>query len=72
MYKHLGVSGEIVTDVWLDDNGMPARLNQAIGAVSMTMDFLSFGTAKTVEVPPASEVADMTAFYKEQKQGKAA
>ncbi|MER5757761.1 hypothetical protein [Streptomyces sp. NPDC002082] len=71
-YKHLGVSGEIVTDVWLDDRGMPARLNQTIGAMVMKMDFLSFGTAKPVEVAPASGVADMTDFCKEQKQGKAA
>ncbi|MFF1414517.1 hypothetical protein ACFVX6_32875 [Streptomyces sp. NPDC058289] len=52
MYQHLGVSGEVVTDVWLDDNGMPARLNHSVGTMTMSMDFLSFRTAKTVEVPP--------------------
>ncbi|MFH7595587.1 hypothetical protein WDV06_10865 [Streptomyces racemochromogenes] len=71
MYKNLGFSGEVVTDVWLDEKGAPARVNQAFGTTSVSLDFLSFGGTRTVEVPPASDVADITAVYKEQKEGKA-
>ncbi|MFD8141490.1 hypothetical protein [Streptomyces sp. NPDC059708] len=72
MPKSLGLSGDVVMDVWLDEKGAPARLNQVMGETSISVDFLSFGGTKTVEVPPAADVADMTAILKEQKEGKAA
>ncbi|MGW7029132.1 hypothetical protein ACWGFX_18340 [Streptomyces xanthophaeus] len=69
MYKGLGLSGEVVTDIWVDDKGTPARLSQTIGTTSMSMDFLSFGGGRTVDIPPAADTADMTAMYKEQVAG---
>ncbi|MET9610393.1 hypothetical protein ABZZ17_35850 [Streptomyces sp. NPDC006512] len=69
MQKNLGLQGEIVTDIWIDDNGAPARLDQSGGNVSMSMEFLSFGANRTVEAPPAADTADMTEFIKKQKQG---
>ncbi|GAA0290367.1 lipoprotein [Streptomyces polychromogenes] len=72
MRKTLGLSGDVVMDVWLDEKGAPARLNQVIGTTSISLDFLSFGGTRTVEVPPAADVADLTAVYREQKEGKAA
>ncbi|MGW9372954.1 hypothetical protein ACWGVR_23340 [Streptomyces xanthophaeus] len=72
MYKGLGLSGEIVTDIWVDDKGAPARMTQAVGTTSVSMDFLAFGGGRTVVVPPAAETADMTELYKEQVKGGAA
>jgi hypothetical protein len=71
MYKGLGLSGEIATEIWVDDKGSPARLNQTIGTTNVAMDFLAFGGGKTVEVPPAADTADMTELYREQVAGRA-
>ncbi|MFJ6794961.1 hypothetical protein [Streptomyces sp. NPDC091268] len=72
MYKGLGLAGEVVSDIWVDDKGTPARMNQTVGAATMSLDFLSFGAKKTIEAPPASETGDMTEMYKQQKSGGAA
>ncbi|MEU9033478.1 hypothetical protein AB0D45_00965 [Streptomyces sp. NPDC048352] len=65
-YEALGGAGtELVTDVWVDEKGMPARLSQVFGSTAISMDFLSFGAAKEIAAPPAAETADITAAFKE-------
>lgn len=66
MFGAMGGSGatELVSDVWVDDKGMPARLNQAFGDVSVNVEFLSFGVAKDIAVPPAGDTADITDLIK--------
>ncbi|MGW6710753.1 hypothetical protein ACWGDE_38490 [Streptomyces sp. NPDC054956] len=59
-----GQAGELVADVWVDDQGMPAKLSQVYGNVSAEIEFLSFGVAKDIAVPPAAETADMTDLVK--------
>ncbi|WP_327281508.1 MULTISPECIES: hypothetical protein [unclassified Streptomyces] len=66
-----GGAGELVSDIWVDDKGMPARLNQAFGSASVNVDFLSFGIAKDIAVPPADETADMTELVKNGGAGRA-
>lgn len=55
---------ELVSDIWVDDKGMPSRLNQTYGDISVNVDFLSFGIAKDIAVPPATDTADLTEFVK--------
>ncbi|MFF3212750.1 hypothetical protein ACFYYB_19020 [Streptomyces sp. NPDC002886] len=55
---------ELVTDVWVDDKGMPSRLNQTFGNVAVHIDFFSFGLAKDIAVPPAAETGDITEAVK--------
>ncbi|MGW7456925.1 hypothetical protein [Streptomyces sp. NPDC054797] len=70
MYDKLGsTGGEVVTDVWVDDKGMPARMNQTFGTTSMNLDFLSFGSAKAISAPPAGDTADITELYKSGQAG---
>ncbi|MER5482562.1 LppX_LprAFG lipoprotein [Streptomyces sp. NPDC002812] len=71
MYENLGLSGQVVTDVWVDGEGAPARLNQQIGTTSISLDFLKFGIQKRIEVPPAADTADMTEIFKQQDQAGA-
>ncbi|MGW3056626.1 hypothetical protein ACWC98_11920 [Streptomyces goshikiensis] len=70
-YKGLGLTGEVVMDIWVDDKGTPARMNQVIGTSSYSIDFLSFGSRPTIEVPPAADTADMTELYKQEQGGAA-
>lgn len=57
-------AGELVADIWVDDKGMPSRLNQTFGTMSVNVDFLSFGVAKDISAPPAAETADITDLVK--------
>ncbi|MFD9358993.1 hypothetical protein [Streptomyces sp. NPDC060031] len=72
MYKGLGMTGEVVTDVWVDDKGTPARMNQVIGTSTISVDFLSFGSQRSIDVPPAADTADVTERFKQQAQGGSA
>ncbi|MFE4637845.1 hypothetical protein ACFRJ1_31365 [Streptomyces sp. NPDC056773] len=60
-----GGATELVSDVWVDDKGMPSRLNQVFGNVTVHIDFLSFGVAKDIAVPPAADTADITEAVRE-------
>ncbi|WP_328296676.1 hypothetical protein OG389_01915 [Streptomyces sp. NBC_00435] len=66
VFGAIGGSGatELVSDIWVDDKGMPARLNQTYGDVGVNVDFVSFGVAKQIAAPPASETADITELIK--------
>lgn len=59
-----GSATELVSDIWVDDKGMPARLNQTFGEVAVNVDFVSFGVAKEISAPPAADTADMTELIK--------
>lgn len=59
-----GSADGLVADVWVDDKGMPARLTQTYGDVSGDVEFLSFGVAQDIAVPPAADTADMTDLIK--------
>ncbi|MFG2874294.1 hypothetical protein ACGFYU_04665 [Streptomyces sp. NPDC048337] len=63
-FQALGAGSEVVADVWVDDKGMPARVNQAFGTSSISMEFLSFGATKEIAVPPAADTVDITAEVK--------
>ena len=53
-------------DVWVDDDGLPRRVQMAFddmgaemglpGSATMTMELFDYGQPVTIEVPPASEV----------------
>ncbi|MEV6733916.1 hypothetical protein [Streptomyces sp. NPDC051364] len=66
-----GSADELTSDIWVDDKGMPARLNQTHGAVGMSVEFLSFGIAKDIAAPPAAETADVTELVKNGGAGPA-
>ncbi|MEV6104700.1 hypothetical protein AB0M28_08285 [Streptomyces sp. NPDC051940] len=57
---------EITVDVWVADD-LPVRIKQDMGQMTVTMDFKSFGKARTIEAPPASDTADMTDAVKAQQ-----
>ncbi|MFD6984469.1 hypothetical protein ACFWAX_27745, partial [Streptomyces sp. NPDC059956] len=66
IYGSIPLTGDVVTDIWVDAKGVPTRLNQAIGTtITVSVDFLSFGGNRTVEVPPAADTGDMTELYKQ-------
>jgi hypothetical protein len=52
-------------DVWVDDQGLIRRVTSAmtmadLGNVNMTIDFMDYGIHPNIQVPPASEVYDIT------------
>ncbi len=59
-----GRATELVSDIWVDDKGMPSRLNQTFGDSDVRMDFLSFGVAKDIVAPSAADTADVTEAIK--------
>lgn len=65
-----GSGTELVADIWVDDKGMPAKLNQTYGTVGVNVEFLSFGVAKDVVAPPAADTADLTDLIKNGGAGK--
>ncbi|MBC9716950.1 hypothetical protein H9Y04_30895 [Streptomyces sp. TRM66268-LWL] len=60
---------EVTLDVWLDDQSMPVRIKQDMGALKMSMDFKKFGATKKITAPPANDTGDMSAIVEEQLQG---
>lgn len=55
-----GSVDSVTVDVWVDGKNLPVRLGEKFGKVKVTMDFLSFGSTRTITVPPASDTADFT------------
>jgi len=53
-------SGDATIDVWVDAQNLPVRMVEVIGNSKVTMDFKSFGGARTIVVPPAADTADVT------------
>ncbi|MFF1742082.1 hypothetical protein [Streptomyces mirabilis] len=54
------MADSITTDVWVDAEGLPVRLEQNIGSMRVTMNFAKFGATAGVEAPPAAQTGDMT------------
>ncbi|MER6673022.1 hypothetical protein [Streptomyces sp. NPDC000983] len=52
-------------DIWVDDNDLPVRLVQVMGAMKVSMDFDRFGATKDIDAPPAAQTADLTEALKE-------
>jgi hypothetical protein len=62
---------EAPIDVWIDDEGLPRRIrysfsnpgattaSQALGGMTMTMEFFDYGTDVSVEIPPAETTIDI-------------
>jgi hypothetical protein len=62
-----GVANPTV-DVWIDGQGLLRRETSVmslpqLGSVSMAMDFTDYGIRPQIEVPPESEVYDMTPMF---------
>lgn len=54
----------VTTDVWVDAHDLPVRLTEDFGGAKVTIDFESFGGARTIQVPPAADTADLSAAVK--------
>jgi hypothetical protein len=60
-------SGELPVDVWIDANGLPAKLQYEVSVSAdgsdtttvIAMEFFDWGTEVVVEPPPADEVTDI-------------
>jgi hypothetical protein len=62
--------GNPTVDVWIDGQGLLRRETSVmslpqLGAVSMTMDFTDYGIHPKIDVPPESEVYDMTPMFEQ-------
>jgi hypothetical protein len=60
----LGGADSVTMDVWTDAQAMPVRFGEDFGTSKMTVDFQSFGGARTIAVPPAADTADLSAQVK--------
>ncbi|WP_190013582.1 hypothetical protein [Streptomyces lucensis] len=59
----------VVMDVWVGSDGLPVRLKERLGTMTVSMDFDKFGKAATVKAPPAARTADLTDVLTKQRQG---
>ncbi|MFF5855721.1 hypothetical protein ACFY8B_08800 [Streptomyces sp. NPDC012751] len=55
-------------DVWGGSDGLPVRLKQKTGTMTVTMDFEGFGRSVAVEAPAASRTADLTEVIRNQQR----
>lgn len=69
----LGAEGEVTVEVWIDSDGMPARLAYSVDldpedagienskpvTFTMTLDLFDYGKPVDVEAPPADKVSDV-------------
>ncbi|HBF84764.1 MULTISPECIES: hypothetical protein [Streptomyces] len=57
------------TEVWVDEDGYPIRMNVGIdspqGEIRMTADYSDYGTAASVQAPPAGETFDLAQMLEE-------
>ncbi|MFF3976501.1 hypothetical protein [Streptomyces sp. NPDC001828] len=66
MEQFTGGVDQLTFEVWLDGNDLPVRVDERFGQARVSMDFKKFGAAKPVQVPPASDTADMTEAVRRQ------
>ena len=70
-FEAMGVEDRIEFHLWVDDEGLPRRQRVAMdfgdlvpgdeeATLDMTVDYSAFGEAVEIEVPPASNVTDVT------------
>ncbi len=69
----LGAEGEVTVEVWIDSDGMPARLAHSVDldpedagiknskpvTFTMTLDLFDYGKPVDVEAPPADKIGDV-------------
>lgn len=58
----------ITMDVWVGSDGLPVRLKQKMGTMTVTMDFERFGRSVAVKAPSASRTADLTEVIRNQQR----
>ena len=56
-----GVS-RVPVEVWIDHDGFVRRMTQTLDGMTMTTELYDFGTAVSVEEPPANDVVDFSAL----------
>lgn len=59
--------GKMDVDLWVDANDLPVRVQQLGGGMTVTMDFLKFGTTRPITAPPAADTGDLTEQVKKQR-----
>jgi hypothetical protein len=70
-------TSEVPFEVWLDEDGLPARYSMVMdytgsemaasaGKMTMTFEYFDWGVPVKVESPPRSQVLDMVEFIKDQ------
>ncbi|MFI7007026.1 hypothetical protein [Streptomyces sp. NPDC050145] len=69
MGSFTGDVDKVTYDIWVDGDDLPVRMNQSMGRVSISMDFVKFGSTKPVTAPPVSDTADLTEQVKQQGAG---
>ncbi|MFI6351916.1 hypothetical protein ACIBJF_04420 [Streptomyces sp. NPDC050743] len=57
-------AADMTADVWIGADGLPVRLREEIGLLTLTMDLDGFGATATVEAPPAAQTGDVTELVK--------
>lgn len=60
-----GGASSMTMDIWVGGDDLPVRLNQKIGAMTVTMDFEKFGRTAVVKAPPAAETGDVSEALKD-------
>ncbi|MDX2679586.1 hypothetical protein [Streptomyces soliscabiei] len=60
-----GGADSVTMDVWVGGKELPVRLKQAVGRLTVTMDFVKFGGTAVVKAPPAAQTGDVTETLKE-------
>ncbi|MEU9476687.1 hypothetical protein [Streptomyces sp. NPDC048191] len=60
-------AASMTADVWIGTDGLPVRIREKTGLLTLTMDFDGFARAATVEAPPAGQTGDVTAWMRRQR-----
>lgn len=59
--------GKLTADIWVDAEDLPVRISQTGAGMSVTMDFVKFGTTERITAPPAARTGDLSEQVREQR-----
>jgi hypothetical protein len=59
--------GKLTADIWVDGEDLPVRIAQTGAGMTVTMDFVKFGTTERITAPPAAQTGDLTEQVREQR-----
>ncbi|NEB77422.1 hypothetical protein G3I40_19685 [Streptomyces sp. SID14478] len=59
-----GYAAIVLVDTWIGSDGLPARITEHIGGLTIDMNFRRFHATAGITAPPPDRVGDMTAQYK--------
>lgn len=59
--------GKLTADIWVDGEDLPVRIAQTGAGMTVTMDFVKFGSTERITAPPAAETGDLTEQVREQR-----